>query len=408
MTLTACARTWGPDTYNWATSAATDVGMRLHEAFSAFAAAVNATGANAELQLSVLRNHASATGTTSYGFAWRLGHPVSPLVLSFHNLSLAQGFSSSTASALLRLGLASAWIDDTSNGGYGNFSSTLLSANRGLSHYGPSGTPAVAGLEGTLLVVFDATPGAEFFLATLLRPGDDNYSLNLSILLFRSPAVSGWSLWFHRARAYIGMFSSNDRWSWRGQSPEVVSFVSGASGTQQINAPIAWQVIPLATGPVQFNSVQPRLLLPPLLWNGDNQHTDPRRLGRFSDPGGGGTFYQLGAAGGALDDLWLRLPSSPPPSVLSGWAAIGSLSWRSLSDRFSVMALPPLSPSLIGPASVPDLITDWSPNAAGLAGVQQHPLYAQQLAAAGGLGGGTGSGGGSGRPATGVLWPRRQ
>ncbi len=406
MTLTACARTWGPDAYNWASSAATDVGMRLHEAFSAFAATVNATPANADLQLSVLRNHASATGTTSYGFAWRLGHPVSPLVLSFHNVSLVQGFSSSTASALLRLGLASNWIDDSSNGGYGSFSATLLSTNRGLSHYGPTGTPAVAGLEGTLIVVFDTTPGAEFFLATLLRPGDDNYSLNLSILLFRSPAVSGWSLWFHRASGYVGMIGSNDRWSWRGDTPLAVSSISGGFNNQQITAPITWQVIPLATGPVQFNSVQPRLTLPPLLWAGENLQSDPRRLGRFTDPGGGGTFYQLGSAGGFVEDLWLRLPSPGPP-VLSGWSAIGSLSWRTLSDRFSVVAQPPLSPSLVGPGSVPDLIADWSPNAAGLAGVQQHPLYAQQLAAAGGLGNGSGGGGGSGRPLTGVLWPRR-
>ena len=179
----------------------------------------NADPANADLQLSVLRNHASANGATSYGFAWRLGQPVSPLVLSFHNVSLVQSFNSSTASTLLRLGLASHWIDDTSNGGYGSVASARLRSNRGLSHYGPGSTPAVAGLERTLIVVFDTTPRAEFFLATLLRPSDDNYSLNLSILLFRSPAVSGWSLWFLRASGYVGMIGSNDRWSWRGDTP---------------------------------------------------------------------------------------------------------------------------------------------------------------------------------------------
>jgi len=90
----------------------------------------NADPANADLQLGVLRNHASANGATSYGFAWRPGHPVSPLVLSFRYISLVQSFNSSTASALLRLGLASHWIDDISNGGYGSFSSARLRTNR--------------------------------------------------------------------------------------------------------------------------------------------------------------------------------------------------------------------------------------------------------------------------------------
>ena len=161
MTLTACARTWGPDTYNWASSAPTDVGMRLHEAFSAFDAAANANQANADLQLSVLRNHASATGATSFGFVWRLGHPTTPQVLSFHTVSLVQGSSASDSSALLRIGHASDWIDDSSNGGYGSFPGhlLLLNASAGLSHYGTTGTPVVAGLEGTLIVAFDPSPG---------------------------------------------------------------------------------------------------------------------------------------------------------------------------------------------------------------------------------------------------------
>jgi hypothetical protein len=409
MTLTACARTWGPDTYNWASSAATDVGMRLHEAFSAFAAAANANPANADLQLSVLRNHASATGATNFGFVWRLGHPTTPQILSFHTVSLLQGSSASDSSALLRLGHASDWIDDTSNGGYGSLPGhlLLLNASAGFSHYGPTGTPLVPGLEGTLIVAFDPTPGVEFFLATVLRPGEDSRSLNLSILLFRSPGASGWCLLLHRSNALGGLFGSTELRSWTGHNPTFGHRLVGVNATQQLNAPIHWLPLPSANGPVPFNSIQPRLALPTVLWCGDNQHSDPRRLGRFTDPAGGGTFFQLGAAGGFINDYWLRVPSSPAPSVLSGWGAIGALSWRTVSDRLSVMALPPLAPSLIGPASVPDLVTDWSANIAGLAGVQQHPLYAQQLAAAG-LGGGTGGGGGSGRPATGVLWPRRQ
>jgi hypothetical protein len=49
---------------------------------------------------------------------------------------------------------------------------------------------------------------------------------------------------------------------------------------QQITAPITWQMIPLATGPVQFNSVEPRLTLSTLFWAGENLHSDPRRPGQ--------------------------------------------------------------------------------------------------------------------------------
>ena len=47
---------------------------------------------------------------------------------------------------------------------------------------------------------------------------------------------------------------------------------------QQITAPITWQMIPFATGPVQFNSVEPCLTLSTLLWAGENLHSDLRQL----------------------------------------------------------------------------------------------------------------------------------
>ena len=39
-------------------------------------------------------------------------------------------------------------------------------------------------------------------------------------------------------------------------------------------------MIPLTTGPVQFNSVELRLTLSTRLWAGENLHSDPRRLGQ--------------------------------------------------------------------------------------------------------------------------------
>jgi hypothetical protein len=75
---------------------------------------------------------------------------------------------------------------------------------------------------GALVVLCDGTPGVEFFSATIARLGPDTYSVNFTVLLFRSPATSGWNLWIHRSRAYIGMGSSNDRWSCRGDTPVAV------------------------------------------------------------------------------------------------------------------------------------------------------------------------------------------
>jgi hypothetical protein len=399
MTLTCCVQRWAPGEFNWLSSNPTALGMRLHEAFTAFAAAVNPTEGNEDLHLTALRSHADATGSTSYGFCWRLGHPVNPLVVSFHNVSIVQGYSASSSSALLRIGLAADLIDDTSNGGYGAFTVTIVSINRGLSHYGPAGSPAIAGLEGVLVVAFDDTPGAEFFSATFGRLGGDTYSQNLTVMLFRSPATSGWNFWFHRARAYVGLSGTHDRYSWVGDTPQQVSPAGGAYQLQQLNSPGEWWRPVSNSGPITWNTAVPRLLLPSFFWIGDNQKDDVRRLGRFADPGGGGTFYQLGSSGGYTDDLWFRLPSSPSPVVLTGWSSIGSLPWTTLGDRLSVVPLPIDPVALVGAAAGSDGVTDWSATAAGIGGMQQHPLYSQQPAGSGG--------GGNGRPAAGVLWPRR-
>jgi hypothetical protein len=85
--------------------------------------------------------------------------------------------------------------------------------------------------------------------------------------------------------------------------------------------------------------------------------------------------------------------------VLTGWSSIGSLPWTTLGDRLSVVPLPIDPVALVGAAAGSDGVTDWSATAAGIGGMQQHPLYSQQPAGSGG--------GGNGRPAAGVLWPRR-
>ena len=203
MTLTCSALQW--PLWNWTSKLPTDPGLKLAEAFSAFSAEVNVTPANALVPLSLLKDHNAATGPTTYGYVWRLGHPQTPVLLSFSNSSKVQGYNSSSSSARLQLGLESAYTNDSSNGGYGSFSASLFSVNAGLSHYASDGTPTWD-LAGFLLIQTDTTPGREFFCYTIAPIGTDINTQNHTLLLFRSPAVSGWSVVLNRSNSYPGMF----------------------------------------------------------------------------------------------------------------------------------------------------------------------------------------------------------
>jgi hypothetical protein len=397
MTLTVSAQNWTP-AIDWLSQAPGSVGLRLTEAFTAFAAAVNANPGNAGTQLSIVKDHNAATGTTNFGYIWRLGHPLNPYLLRFYNTSRNQGSSASSSTASFSLALESAYSDDGTFGGYGTFSSTLATISAGMSYYGPGGSP-VFNADGRLIVLMDTTPGAEFFCYNIATTSGDTYAQNHTLMLWRAPASSGWNVGVLRSQALAGMFESRNFYCYSNNLLQAAStYPITPSGLEQMLV-TGVGLIPSGFGPGQlfaYGTKQERLPFPSVFWFGSNQITDPRRLGRVSNPGGPGTFYQLGAAinSGGMD-CWVLVPPSTP--AMAGWNTIGSLSsWQTMPDRLYFCPAAPPGPVLMGPVLGPDFLTDWSPVAMGAPGVAQHPFYAQQ----------EGAGGGSRRPSTGVLWPR--
>lgn len=410
MTLKASALHWS--SWNWLSAAPSDVGMRLNEAFSAFAAEVNGNPGQSN-PLAVLRSHASASGTTRFGYVWRLGHPTAPVLLHVSNSNVRQGYNYASSSAVFQLALEAAYSNDSSNDGYGSFSGTLFQQNAGLTYYGPGGTPALT-YGGVLLVLMDPSPGQEVFSCTIGATGSDSYQGNQTLVLFRTPHTSNWNVLLFISEVSGGLSASSACYLAieDGYVSASLAPAPPTGNTQQLLRGLGFLPALQTTGSFSANRIQPRIPLPEWFWVGTNAHTSPRRFSRTSSPAGTGTFYQLGAAGSATSsrDLWLLLPAGTPAATPE-WGTVGALPWTSITDRLSFCPLAPLEPLLIGGTTQNDFLTDWPGLAAGAPGMEQHPFFSLQLQGPGGGGSGGGedggSSGGSSRPSTGVLWPRR-
>lgn len=412
MTLKASALHWS--TGNWLSAAPTEVGMRLNEAFSAFAGEVNSNPGQSN-PLAVLRSHASATGSTRFGYVWRLGHPTAPVLLHVSNSNARQGYNYASSSAVFQLALESAYSNTSSTDGYGSFSATLFQQNAGLTYYGPGGTPALT-YGGALLVLMDTSPGREVFSYTIGATGSDSYQGNQTLVLFRTPHTSNWNVLLFISEVYGGLGTTSPCYLAIDDGYVSASLAPAppTGNNQQLLRGLGFLAGLQSTGSFSANRVQPRISLPECFWVGTNAHSDPRRFSRASSPLGNGTFYQLGAAGSATSsrDLWLLLPTGTPPAM-PGWGTVDVLPWMGISDRLSFCPLAPLEPLLIGATTQNDFVTDWPGLAVGAPGMAQHPFFSLQLQGTDGGGGGSGesggggSSGGSSRPSTGVLWPRR-
>lgn len=397
--LTVSTLNWSP--YEWCSKDPNQIGMKLAEAFQTFATAVNANPGNVNHQLSALKTHDSAQGATIFGYVWRLGHPVNPHILRVLNTTKVQNSSASTPSMTIQCGPESAWIDDTVNafGGYGNFSPAQISFNFGLTYYGPSGSPA-SSPDGRLIVLMDTTPdGKEFFAYSIGTTSGDTYQTNNNLILFRSAGSSGWNVWAHRTAALAGLSEVRNALTWSNNVVvQASNYPSMPTGSEQLlSTGMGVYIGPHGPGQLfEYRTKAERITIPVLFWFGSNQISDPKRHGRVTNPGGPGTFYQLGGgASGAGLDIWCLIPPGATP--MAGWNTIGSLtSWQTFPDRLNFAPEVLRGPVLMGPDSGPDFVMDWSPVANGAFGVAQHPLYSQQQ----------GGGGGSRRPTTGVLWPR--
>lgn len=419
MTLRASALQWG--VWNWLSADPDDVGMKLSAAFEAFSRLVNAR-ADHPNPLAIVRNHASSTSSEHYGFVWRLGDAHHPVLLRLYNRNPQALWTQDRAELLL--GHEADFVDDSSNHGYGTFTRTIQSATVGQSYYGPALSNGESHA-GFLLVQWDSSDGREFFCYSIGVRGSGplgaDYGFgNQTLLLFRSPHSSNWNVLHYSSPVYGGTgfrqvlhLGINDTYIAGTLAPD-----PPRGRVQQLCSGFSALPARQSSGRFSFRSVQERILLPCCFWIGANAHDSPRRFGRLLSPAGGGTFYQLGAGenAGYSQDLWYLHPNGTP-AAMAGWSSVGSLPWQTIGDRLSFCPLAPLQPLLIGGTGLGDFVTDWPAALVGTASLQQHPFFSRSLAsgdgtggtggAGGGGGGSGGAGGGSGRPATGVLWPRR-
>jgi hypothetical protein len=404
VTLRASALQWG--VFDWLSAEPDDVGMRISSAFTAFASLINAKP-NQRNPLSTVHDHASSTSGVRPGYVWRFGDEsgaTQPLLLRHYTSSTTASWTRDRSQ--LELGYEGDYLNDGSNNGYGSFSTTLQRIMVGMPYYGPAGGNGEH--SGFLLVQWDSTDGQEFFSYTIGVRGSGaqgaDYGFgNHTLLLFYSPHSSNWNVLYYISPIYGGAGFAD--WAFLSIDGQCInSFLSPEpprNGQQLVRG--CGLLAPRKTsGSFSYNSVQPPILLPACFWVGANAHDSPRRLARVVSPGGGGTFYQLGAGQSSsyTFDLWYLHPGGTP-SIMPGWSSVGSLPWQTVSDRLSFCPLAPLKPLMIGGSTSNDFVSDWPNVLTGGAAVAQHPFFSRQA------GGSGGSGGGSGRPDTGVLWPRR-
>jgi len=395
--------------WSWLSNNPAGIGMRLDAAFRSFCSVVNALPGNATTPLSVIRCHADATANR-WGYTWQLGHPLEPAHLWFHSDTpttgaIPQGDTQSGSSAVFGSALASTFTSNTSNGGYGSYSSSLVSYT-GLAYLDT--TTAYSSISAVLLIARDTTPGKEFFCWALKTiGGNDELHRDCCHALYKSPGTSGW--------CSIAVFPKTVR------QPYGQTILHGYSGNRfssvaspiaasihatghQLRSGIAYGHSDLILEPQGlFNSPPPLIQLPaPLFIGSTSIRGASTHFGKVTRPDG--VMLQLGQRSSS-HDVWLWLPSGTSHSQASPWISPFALSqWRECNELHFLTSLPPQGIQLI--TGTADFIRHFPPMSA--MGARQHPQQGPLLNSTGGGDGGDGGDGSGGlaRPTTGLLWPR--
>jgi hypothetical protein len=140
----------------------------------------------------VVRSHADATANR-WGYTWQLGHPAERAHLWFLTESTtAQGDTqSSSSSAVFGNALASTFTNNTSSGGNGSYSNSVVTYT-GLAYLDDTLSGATV-IGAILLIAQDTTPRKEFFCWTLkTHGGNDKLHRDCCHALYKSPGSSGW------------------------------------------------------------------------------------------------------------------------------------------------------------------------------------------------------------------------
>ena len=438
MGQSAFVQSWRVDGYNWLSSEPAQVGLQLDGAFRRFAETVNANPGNETVPLAVVRSHRDATGSTHFGYVWSLGHPTTPVLISYRSVTTANlTYGLKAPNVRLECGLASAYDNDSQiNGGYGSFSSTIYAAhayaellNGTIYTYGIS-QPAV------LLVYQDTTPGQEYFGYVIkVRQGNSStLPYDTGLLIVRDPAGCWNSFWYLPYPERAG-YSADQVERLIGHSyangipyPTRLYGCWPSSGQQLLNrlalmpsAAALSSVLRRVDGEWQLGSYSPPVL-PAALFGGAIGLTSgadtPKAFNFCRRIESGGRFYELGCKSTSftwrLFDLWLWLPDGLPVDQPEPWQPLSALAeWTAQNKELNVLHTPAFDEAVPVISQEIDYRTVIPPVAwmsLGHHGVQRISSGITGDAANGngnGSGSGNGdSGGGHQRPSTGLLWPR--
>ena len=395
--------------WSWLSKNPAGIGMRLDAAFRSFCSVVNALPGNATTPLAVIRSHADATANR-WGYTWQLGHPVEPAHLWFLTESTtAQGETQSSNSAVFGNALASTFTNNTSNGGYGSYSNSVVTYT-GLAYLDSTLTGATS-ISAVLLIAQDTTPGKEFFCWALKTiGGNDELHRDCCHALYKSPGTTGWcsiAVFPRTVRQFYGQTIlhgyTGNRFS--GFGSPIASSIH-ANG-HQLRSGIAighYDFMLEAQG--LFNTPPPLIQLPaPLFIGSTSTRGASTHFGKVTRPDG--VMLQLGQRSSS-HDVWLWLPSGTSHSQASPWMSPLALSqWRECNELHFLTSLPPQGPPHWGIQLITgtaDFIRHFPPMSA--MGARQHPQQGPLLNSTGG-GGDSGDGSaGLARPTSGLLWPR--
>lgn len=429
MTMEISQQSFAPG-WTWLSKDSAQVGMQLHAAFLRFSQAANANPANANYQLTALRNHSHSTVEPYYGYLWRLGHPEKPYLYWLLSSNTTQGSAAMAYSDYnMRFDVLEAgrFMDVPGAYGYGSVSSSgSYSYDIGRTYFSRWQSAYLdtrtqfTGLSALLIIAQDTTANQEWFCWTLSTTGHTTANLNagelfrpLSQILWRTPL--GWAIHTHAV--------------WSRDADPVHSFgpMRDAAGNlsfarmifaHNLNEGLVnewFQVLQLRNRPQLHPSGTAALAVSPTI------HDFPPGffVGSGSGVGGlaapmfrkitlaGSTLMQLGARG--FFDLYIEVPHDATGRSDGAWQPVlGSSRWSEAANNNVIWAPPPTAPTTVSAAV--DFRT-FHPLASAQQ-VQMHPYASRLLSgdSGGGSGGGSGgSGGGSSgsqRPAAGLLWPR--
>ncbi len=421
MTLEISQQSFAPG-WTWLSKDNAQVGMQLHAAFLRFSQAVNANPANADYQLTVLRNHSHAKVEPCYGYVWRLGHPSKPAIYWLLSTKTSQGIAAmgySDANMRYDIREATSFIDVSGVYGYGSisFSSGSYAYDIG-DNYGArwqtaylDTRTAFTGLSALLIIAQETTPGQEWFCWTLSTMGHTTANLKagelfrpLSQIVWRTPL--GWALHTQAIR-------TSDAQPVHSFGPMRDAAGSLSFGSMvfahHLNESPDRQVLQLRNRPQLHASGNGLLAVAPTI------HDFPPGffVGIGSGVGGlappmfrkitlaGSTLMQVGARG--FFDLYIEVPHDASGRRDGPWQPVlDSSNWSEAANNNVIWAPPPSAPTTVSAAV--DFKT-FHPLAS-VRQVEMHPYASRLLRGGSGGGNGDGSGGGGQRPGSGLLWPR--